>query len=324
MADVDARQPMLRWIEAARVLAAVTMSLMMSACAQLGGDDGPVALAAFDQAAPQTGALPQSELQKATEYWGKQYASNPSELDNALSYAKNLKALGEKGQALAVLQQASLLHGSDKRLASEYGRLALELDQVSVAKRLLEAADDPANPDWRVILARGTVLAKEGQYREAIPFYERALALAPDHPSVMNNLALAYTMSGEPAKGEELLRSAASLNGANTKVRQNLALVLGLQGKYDEATKVGSSELPHEAAQANADLLRKLVKIDPKPMLTDGAPSAAWATEVAEASPAAPRLKPSAVDTETAASAVRSAEVAAETAGAPLLKPSAR
>ena len=60
-----------------------------------------------------------------------------------------------------MLQQASLISGSDKRIASEYGRLALEMDQVSVAKKLLEVADDPGNPDWRVVLARGTVLAKK-------------------------------------------------------------------------------------------------------------------------------------------------------------------
>ncbi len=102
------------------------------------------------------------------EQSGQEYSKDPRNLDKALAYAKSLKAIGQKSQALAVLQQASLISGSDKRVASEYGRLALEMDQVSVAKKLLEVADDPGNPDWRVVLARGTVLAKEGRYREAI------------------------------------------------------------------------------------------------------------------------------------------------------------
>src|SRR2546421_6461641 len=107
-----------------------------------------------------------SELQKATQYWGKAYAKNPRDAQAAINYAKNLKALGEKQQALAVLQQVSTFHGTNRALNAEYGRLALEFDQVSLAQKLLEQADDPANPDWRGISARGTGLAKQGIYKD--------------------------------------------------------------------------------------------------------------------------------------------------------------
>src|SRR5882672_10817211 len=36
-----------------------------------------------------------TELQKATEYWGKAYAKDPRDAKTAINYAKNLKALGE-------------------------------------------------------------------------------------------------------------------------------------------------------------------------------------------------------------------------------------
>ena len=52
-----------------------------------------------------------SDLQKATEYWGKEFAKNPRDAKTAVNFARNLKALGEKQQALAVLQQASMFHG---------------------------------------------------------------------------------------------------------------------------------------------------------------------------------------------------------------------
>jgi Flp pilus assembly protein TadD len=201
-------------------------------------------------------------LESATAHWGKEFGQNPRNLEAALAYAKNLKAMGQKRQALAVLQQASTFHASDRRLASEYGRLALDLDQVSLAKRLLEAADDPAQPDWRVVLARGTVLAKEGSYKDAIPYFERAQGLAHDHPSVLNNLALAYAMAGEAEKAEGLLRRAADA-GATPRVRQNLALVLGLRGNYEEAKKVAAQDLAPEEAAANAEYLRRMVKLEP-------------------------------------------------------------
>ncbi len=334
----------------AGILAAMAASLLLGACSQLAGEVGSAALVTGSQPAPAADGdvqrPPQTDLEKATDYWAKEYAKDPRKLDNVLSYAKNLKAMGQKSQALAVLQNASMYHASDKQLASEYGRLALDLDQVSLAKQLLAAADDPVAPDWRVILARGTVLAKEGRYKEAIEFYERARAIAPDHPSVLNNLALAYTMSGEPARAETLLRTAAAAEGASSKVRQNLALVLGLQGKYDEATKVASADLAQDSAKANADLLRKIVKAEPKaipatpaeaaptdvaeapaePKAMPAAPVETAPTDVAEAPAEQPAIKPALAETEHAGpdealEPVASAEPAAEP-GAPALKPS--
>jgi len=264
-----------------RAISAITLTLMLGGCAQIGEEAGLFgALGAGSVAAS---PAPQDPKQ-AAEFWSKQYMENPRSLDKAIAYARALKALGEKRQALAVLQQASTFNSTDKTLASEYGRLALELDQVSVAKKMLEVADDPANPDWRVVMARGTALAKEGHYKEATGYFERAQSLQPEHPSVLSNLALAYTMSGEPQKGEALLRRAAAGADANAKVRQNLAIVLGLQGKYDEATRVGSMDIPAESAKENADILRKIVKLDAKSGQTSPVlPAGVWETQVAEA-----------------------------------------
>jgi Flp pilus assembly protein TadD len=325
MADLDARLAMPKWSRPVGILAAMASTLMLGACAQVGGDDSSGLLAALspDAKPPEGQSAGPLDAQSAVEQSGQDYSKDPRNLDKALAYAKSLKAIGQKSQALAVLQQASLISGSDKRVASEYGRLALEMDQVSVAKKLLEVADDPGNPDWRVVLARGTVLAKEGRYREAIGFYERAQALQPGHPSVVNNLALAYAMSGDAGKGEELLRQASTSSEANPKVRQNLALVLGLQGKYDESTKVGSVDLPPDKAQQNTDLLKKMVKLDAKSSAPAALPSNAWDTQVAEI-PAPPqrRMKPAAVDTAERDDEPQPAKIAAS--AEPFFKPSAR
>lgn len=189
-------------------------------------------------ASGQEAADPRSELDRAVSYWGQEYAKNPRDRAAAVSYAKNLKAAGQKQAALAVLQQASLYHGNDKELASEYGRLALEFGQVGLAQKLLAMAHDPGSPDWRVVSARGTALAKQGDFKSAIAYYEEALRLAPGQPSVINNLAMALAAEGEPLKAEPLLRRAASDPGADPKVHQNLALVLDLQGKSGEAEQV--------------------------------------------------------------------------------------
>lgn len=256
------------------VFAAAAACLALGACAQVSKPSIPQAIASNDTAATET-TDNRSDLEKATEYWGKAYANNPRALEPALNYAKNLKALGEKKRALAVLQQASNFHGNSRELASEYGRLALEFDQISLATRLLAAADDPGRPDWRVLSARGTVLAKQGKYKDAIPYYERALTHAPDHPSVLSNLALAHAMSGDPQRAESMLRKAAAADRGSHKIRQNLALVLGLQGKYDEGKLLASNDMSADSAAENAKTLRRIVKLEPKiPPTTNEAPTA--------------------------------------------------
>jgi Flp pilus assembly protein TadD len=209
-----------------------------------------------------------TDLQKATEYWGKAYAKDPRDAKTAINFAKNLKALGEKQQALAVLQQASVYHGSNRSLNAEYGRLALEFDQISLAQKLLEQADDPANPDWRVISARGTVLAKQNMYKDAVVHYQRALALAPSESSILNNLALAHAMLGEADKAEPLLKRAAAAGGHETRVNQNLSLVLALQGKNDEAKVAAGRDLPADKAAASVDYVRSIVNAEAKPLTT--------------------------------------------------------
>jgi Flp pilus assembly protein TadD len=119
-----------------------------------------------------------------------------------------------------------------------------------------------------VISARGTVLAKQGVYRDAVVFYQRALTLAPTEASILNNLALAHTMLGEADKAEPLLKRAAAAGGHEARVSQNLALVLALQGKDNEAKVAAGRDLPADKAAANVDYVRNLVNAEAKPLTT--------------------------------------------------------
>ena len=297
MAQFAARNNCHGAVRLGRVIGVLTASLLLGACAQGGAGQVPGLFASNqDQQAPlasdaEGAALPHSELQRATAYWGQKYAAQPKQLEPALAYARNLKAMGEKQKALAVLQQAGVFHADSRELAGEYGRLALELDQIGVAEKLLARADDPTNPDWRIISARGTVLAKKGNFAEAIPYYQRAMTLKQNHPSLLNNLAMAHAMNGEADKAETLLRQASAAGSSSPKVRQNLALVLGLQGKYDESRQVASQDMNAASAAENAGQLQKLVRLDPI-----AAPSQA-STMMAQA--AQPGFKPSAVPAVT-------------------------
>ncbi len=262
-------------------------ALLMGACANAPkiGDAFNIADAKSAQA-EDASKPPQSELQRAIEYWGQQHAKKPRDLPTAINYAKNLKAAGQTDTALGVLQAASIYHGADRSLASEYGRLALEMGQTSLAQRLLEVAEDPAKPDWKIVSARGTALAKQGQYKQAIPLYERALLLSPNQPSVVSNLAMAHAADGDAPRAEAMLRKIAEGSNADPKIRQNLALVLSLQGKYDEARALSAKDVPVDLASANVEYVRQMVRAAPQaaPKSAPAIGPGVWVTNVATGS----------------------------------------
>ncbi|MFC6490726.1 pilus assembly protein TadD, partial [Nitratireductor sp. GCM10026969] len=51
----------------------------------------------------------------------------------------------------------------------------------------------------------------------------------------------------------------AAAPGADSRVRQNLALAVGLQGRFAEAEQIAAQELPPEQARANIAYLRAIL-----------------------------------------------------------------
>jgi Flp pilus assembly protein TadD len=51
--------------------------------------------------------------------------------------------------------------------------------------------DAPAGTDVEALLGRGNILVRKGRYADAIPVFRAALALEPDNPKILNNLAYA-------------------------------------------------------------------------------------------------------------------------------------
>ena len=113
----------------------------------------------------------------------------------------------------------------------------------------------------------GAILDQMGKTAEARKTYELGLKIAPNQPSLYANLGLSYAMNNELVLAETTLRKAVALPGANSQVRQNLALVIGLknkltaeqQTKLQEFKKKFAADKPPEGLQKT--LHAKLEKI---------------------------------------------------------------
>jgi Flp pilus assembly protein TadD len=140
-----------------------------------------------------------------------------------------------------------------------YGRALADTGQHAQALEVLNRAHSPDQPDWRILSVQGAVLDQLGRPEEARRYYESALRIVPDEPSVLSNLGLSYALSKDLKQAESTLRRAVDRPGANPRVRQNLALVVGLQGRFEDAEKIARADLPPEEAAANVAYLRKML-----------------------------------------------------------------
>jgi len=158
-----------------------------------------------------------------------------------------------------MLEQATIANPSNKALLAGYGRALADNGNFQQAFDVLGRAHTPEDPDWRILSAQGATLDQLGRFEEARQYYTSALKIVPDEPSVLSNLGLSYVLSKELPKAEETLRRAHSLASSDLRIRANLALALGLQGRMAEAEALVKADmLPYEA-EANVKMLKQIL-----------------------------------------------------------------
>ena len=193
------------------------------------------------------------------DLYQERYRANPKDAEAALRYGKALRATGQRAQAVAVLEQATIAHPGNKLLLAAYGRALADNGNFQQAFDVLGRAHSPEDPDWRLLSAQGATLDQLGRYEEARQYYASALKIAPEEPSVLSNLGLSYVLSKDLSKAEETLRRAHARAGTDPRVRANLALTVGLQGRLAEAEKIVKADLPAEEAAANVTQLKRML-----------------------------------------------------------------
>jgi Flp pilus assembly protein TadD len=204
-------------------------------------------------------ASPNGDPRNAVEVYGERYRANPKDAEAALAYGQALRTTGQRAQAVAVLEQATIAHSGNKTLLASFGRALADNGNFQQAFDVLSRAHSPDNPDWRILSVQGTALDQLGRHDDARRYYASALKIVPDEPSVLSNLGLSYMLSRELPKAEEFLRRAHASTRADARVRQNLGLVVGLQGRFAEAESIVKADLPPEEAAANVAYLKQML-----------------------------------------------------------------
>ncbi len=233
--------------------ALVTAAVMLSACQNKSAslENDPIATATTSQA----------PSFKRTDALSKQWKADPTNIATTLAYATSLDQLGQKPTEFDVLRTTAQQTRGDATAQAKLGRIQLAAGDVEGASDTLQRAVELNPRDAKLRSILGATLDQQTKHSEAREQHQAALALAPDDMSVMNNLAMSYALQGKLPDAEAILRKAMAHPNSKTmpRVRQNLALVVGLEGRFDEAKQIASEDLPPDQVQANMAYLQQML-----------------------------------------------------------------
>jgi Flp pilus assembly protein TadD len=187
------------------------------------------------------------------------YKQRPGDKTIIIYYAAALRSAGQSEQAVAVLEGGMKAHPRDNDIRIAYAKALTAAGRFAQALNVAEDAINPAAPDWNALLVKGAILDQVGRNGEARQTYQQALLIAPTEASLEANLGLSYAMTNELEQAEKHLRRAVSMRGATSQIRQNLALVICLQGRFAECEAMFARELPPDQVEANMAYVRALL-----------------------------------------------------------------
>ncbi len=191
----------------------------------------------------------------------QRWQKNPRDVRTGMRLAYSLKQLGNVAGALGVMKKLVELRPRDVNLRHRYALELLRANRPVQAEQEYRRLLAMGSRDWKTHNALGSALAEQGRYAEAREQYRLALKLAPANAKVINNIAMSHILEGNPQEAERLLREALprARGRVATKLRQNLALALGLQGRFEEARYMASHDLSPQEVEANMAYLKRML-----------------------------------------------------------------
>jgi Flp pilus assembly protein TadD len=204
------------------------------------------ARATYDRADPLSRSL----------FWTEQSEINPLDPVAGVKAAQALRELGRYNEAADAAERVLLVQPDNVEAMLEVGRGHIARGHAFYGVAALERARDARPTDWRAWSLLGTAYEQVRRSQDAQAAWAQALTLSPDNPDVLTNMAISAMTRGDTASAEPLLRRAVAQPGASLKVRLNLAMALGLNGKMGEAEAMMRRDLPPDAADRNLAWLR--------------------------------------------------------------------
>ena len=99
---------------------------------------------------------------------------------------------------------------------------------------------------------------RQRRTNEAIETISTGLRINPQDPVLLNNLGMCWVVRRNYKKALEMFTEAAGIMPENIRYRANMAVALGLMGRYEESLSLFKQILPAEQANHNLRVIQKV------------------------------------------------------------------
>ena len=201
-------------------------------------------------------------------FWLGELRKNQTDTEAAIEASTALRHIGSVDRAVEVAAIGLQANDNSPQLWAALALALVARGENEPAVQALQKAItlDPRNPALHTSLGIAYDRLESGEL--AAVAYEQALRLAPNDVGILTNYGLSKALNGKLPEAEAMLRRAAQDPLAPPQTRQNLAMVVGLQGRFEESQRLATRDLPPEIAAANVEYLRR--------MLTNGTTDTRW------------------------------------------------
>lgn len=177
-------------------------------------------------------------------------AKDPANVPALVREGNALYSLNRKAEAADAYQRALAVEPRNEEALIGLARVRLADDPLTAERLLRKAvAQEPGNATAQNDL--GIARDLQGRHRDAQDAYRRALAANPELVAAQVNLGLSLALGGDAPRGVAMLEPLATGDGASSRVRQDLAAALVLNGQTAQAEQLLGTDLTQpEVAEA--------------------------------------------------------------------------
>lgn len=192
-------------------------------------------------------------------FWANEYQKNAADEQTTIAFMRALRGIGSHERVVDIATTTLPIHPTSYEVYLELGRSFMAMGKTTeAAQAFLRSADFSPETDATPLAALGVAFDRLESHNQAQEAYELALEREPLRVSTLSNYGLSLALTGNIEKAESVLRKAVAQPRADSRVRQNLALVLGLQGKFDEMISVDPNA-PRRSVEENQRALQDMM-----------------------------------------------------------------
>ncbi len=204
------------------------------------------------------------DFRHATQSYKELLDKDPKNKEYALALADSMRRSGDNANALKVLDDLLKKDPDNAAALEDKGLCLMNTGEFAEAGQVFEKVMKIDDKRWRTLNGIAILFTMKNMSDNAIAYYQAALNISTDNPSVLNNMGLTLAMDRQYDQSYDAFRRAKRhLPAGSADIKNidlNLALVYAIAGKLDDAEQTAAPHLSKAGLYNNMGFYAYLAK----------------------------------------------------------------